>query len=92
MRVVHVREKQHTHYIGRPSVLGNPFPIGAERTRTDVILQFEEYARRNPEVLDAIRALPHDAVLGCWCKPRSCHGDVIVRLWNEMNEPDLWAV
>jgi hypothetical protein len=28
--------------------------------------------------LDELRGL----VLGCWCAPRPCHGDVLVRLAN----------
>ena len=30
-------------------------------------------------------ALPADAVLGCFCKSKRCHGDVIVKLWHEMH-------
>ena len=25
--------------------------------------------------------------LGCWCAPLSCHGDVLVKLWKQANEP-----
>jgi hypothetical protein len=34
--------------------------------------------------MERIRALPANAVLGCWCKPGSCHGDVIVKIWKEL--------
>lgn len=32
----------------------------------------------------SIQGLPPDAVLGCWCKPKACHGDVIIKLWKEL--------
>jgi len=39
---------------------------------------------RRTRLLEAVRKLPADAVLGCYgCKP-VCHGDVIIELWNEM--------
>lgn len=37
MRVVHCRKERYTHYIGRPSVLGNPFHLGTHGTRAEVI-------------------------------------------------------
>jgi hypothetical protein len=36
----------------------------------------------NKDLLAAIKKLPDDAVLGCFCKPRACHGDVIIELKN----------
>lgn len=93
MRVVHCKHFDYTHYIGRPGPFGNPYShrpskLAAFRTLTveDAIRKFEEYARRTPELLARIAALPEDAVLGCWCKVQGdepCHGDVIVRLWEE---------
>lgn len=71
--------------------LGNPFVITAAgpyvpaQTREDVIRLYEGWARSEPKVLERIRALPEDAVLGCWCKPHDCHGDVIAKLWKELN-------
>ncbi len=93
MRVVNRRREEFTHDIGRPFVLGNPFKIGRDAngrlwTRRQVIDLFESWVRTGSdcgEVLAAIRALPPDAVLGCWCKPKPCHGDVIVKLWHEMH-------
>ncbi len=33
----------------------------------------------NQALVDAILALPDDAVLVCWCKPLTCHGDILIR-------------
>lgn len=94
MNVVNVRTARCTHYIGRgyyaglvQAGLGNPFTISIGRSRAKAIEQFEQWARETPEVLERIKALPRDAVLGCWCKPSACHGDVIVKLWQEMHGP-----
>ena len=94
MRVVHCKREPYTHYIGRPGKLGNPFThlttkTLAEtkvKTREASIERFKWYALHNLDILDAIKQLPADAVLGCWCKPQSCHGDVIMEIWKAYNE------
>ena len=85
MRVVHCKRESYTHYIGRPSIFGNPYSVEVHG-REWAIAQFETYIRDNGPLLDAIYALPEDAVLGCWCFPKPCHGDVIMRIWKEMHE------
>ena len=25
-------------------------------------------------------------VLGCWCKPDKCHGDILIKILNEIEE------
>lgn len=52
-------------------------------SREEAIRKFEDDARTDPAINAAIMALPEDAVLGCWCKPKACHCDVIIRLWRE---------
>jgi hypothetical protein len=84
VKVVNIGKETCTHYIGRPGPFGNPFKIGKNATREEVISAFEKYARGNPALLDAIKALPEDAVLGCYCKPEACHGDVIIKLHAEL--------
>lgn len=54
-------------------------------TRDESIRCFEEDARSDETILAAIKALPADAVLGCWCRPKACHCDVIVELWKELH-------
>lgn len=72
-------------YIGRPSIFGNPFYLKNEALRDSVVDGYELWVRNQPQVLEAIKALPEDAVLGCYCSPKRCHGDVIVKLWKEMH-------
>ena len=94
MRVVHCKKEPYTHYIGRPGPLGNHFSHRPSKvpgtvmviSREVAIDSFELWARHNPQLMENIRNLPEDTVLGCWCKPQACHGDVIVKLWKEMHE------
>lgn len=85
MRVVNKNHESFTHYIGRGSVFGNPFRIGIDGTRDEVIKQYEFYARHKPELMNEIKSLPENAVLGCFCFPRQCHGDVIIKIWKELS-------
>jgi hypothetical protein len=69
-------------YIGRPSMWGNPFVIGRDGTRAEVIAKYENWLAQQPRLtaqLDRLRG--RDLV--CWCAPRPCHGDVLLRLANE---------
>ena len=85
MTVVHCKRTPYTHYIGRPGPFGNPFSIGPGMTRLQALSHFESHARSSARFMQAIYDLPTDAVLGCWCHPLPCHGDVIVKLWREMH-------
>jgi len=49
--------------------------------RDEVVRKFEEYAREKFSLED-LRELK-GKVLGCWCKPEGCHGDILVKLYRE---------
>lgn len=83
MKVVNLRKEKYTRYIGRGSIFGNPFKIGKHGTRNEVIQHYELYARKH--VIHNIAALPEDAILGCYCKPQACHGDIIIKIWKELH-------
>lgn len=80
-RVVHCRKDKHDIYIGRPSKWGNPFSIGKDGTRSEVIRKYEDWILSNDELMKDIHEL-EGKVLGCWCRPRACHGDVLANLAN----------
>jgi hypothetical protein len=82
-RVVHHRQENYDVYIGRPSKWGNPFVIGTDGTRALVIEKYESWIRNNPDLLKDLHELK-GKTLGCWCSPRACHGDVLVKLVEEM--------
>lgn len=81
-RVVHCMRERYHVYIGRPSVLGNPFVIGRDGTREECVELFERRLREDKRLLAIVRQL-RGLVLGCFCAPRACHGDVCVRIANE---------
>jgi len=80
--VVHCRRNYYDVYIGRPSKWGNPFIVGRDGTREQVIARYEQWLGEQPHLLAALHELT-GKVLGCWCTPRLCHGDVLARLANQ---------
>jgi len=76
--VVNCRKERYDVYIGRPSIFGNPFREGS---RTQVIDQYRQYfqdrIKNDPVFRKAVLSL-RGKILGCFCAPRPCHGDVIV--------------
>jgi len=78
-KVVHCKKATYDVYIGRPSKWGNPFTIGKDGTRKEVIAKYREWILTQPELLRDLEEL-RGKRLGCWCSPRACHGDVLVDL------------
>ena len=81
--VVHCKKAPYDIYIGRPSEWGNPFVIGKDGSREEVIFKYEKWLRGNQNLMKKIQTL-HGKILGCWCSPKSCHGDVLYRLANDV--------
>jgi len=82
MKVVHCKKEKFDVYIGRPEKWGNPFTIGKDGSREEVIIKYEEWIRNNPELLKDLHELK-GKVLACWCSPQPCHGDVLIKLIKE---------
>ncbi len=65
--------------IDRTTDWGNPFIVDEDGNRDEVIQNFDEhYLACKPSLqrrFDDLRG----KVLGCWCYPDSCHGDVLIR-------------
>lgn len=72
-------------YIGRPSKWGNPFVIGKDGSRSDVVAKYEEYILGKPELLAQLHELKGKDLV-CFCAPQACHGDVLVHLANNSEE------
>ena len=69
-------------FIGRPSIWGNPFTERDGDTRAEVIRKYKEWLLYDPEAEDVRKLLPtlEGKTLGCWCKPKACHGDVLAEI------------
>jgi hypothetical protein len=78
-RVVHCKKSSYDVFIARPSKWGNPFVIGQDGSRAEVIEKYERWILSQPVLLSALPEL-RGKVLGCWCSPKACHGDVLARL------------
>jgi hypothetical protein len=72
----------------RPGPLGNPFVIGRDGTREEVIEKFRLYANREPSIRAMLPSL-RGKRLGCVCKPKACHGDVYVEMIEEEDRMDV---
>jgi hypothetical protein len=84
-KVVNLRKEGYDVYIGRGSKWGNPFVIGKDGTREEVIDKYRVWIMSQPPLLNEIQELK-GKVLGCFCKPKACHGDVIVELLEKSND------
>ncbi len=92
--VVNLRYEPYDQYIGRPGhgqdgYFGNPFPLqpGEERGATlDRYRNYFEYRlKTDPEFKARVHAL-RGKTLGCFCKPRPCHGDIICEYLNSIED------
>ncbi|MCE0958027.1 DUF4326 domain-containing protein [Pseudomonas putida] len=77
-------------YIGRGTLWGNPYQMGKEGTREEVIAKFaydfEKRFLKLPEKFDENIEKLRGKTLGCHCKPAACHGDVIANYLNSQDD------
>jgi hypothetical protein len=78
-RVANIHNDDYDILICRSTEWGNPFIIGRDGTRDEVIAKYEAWIKTQPQLLDRLPELK-GKVLGCYCKPLPCHGDVLARL------------
>jgi hypothetical protein len=87
--VVHCKKEKYDVYIGRAvpraglkaSAWGNPFVLGKHGTREEIMKQYRAWLLNNPELMARLPELK-GKVLGCWCAPEACHGDILAELAN----------
>jgi len=49
---------------------------------------FREYILQKPELLECLPELD-GKILGCFCKPKACHCDVLAELVENLNKESL---
>ena len=88
--VVNIYKENCDVYIGRAGkgqdgYFGNPY---GDRSREENISRFKEYfywrIENDPEFKQRVEQLK-GKILGCFCKPKSCHGDIIAEYLNQSN-------
>eukprot|EP01107_Rhizomastix_libera_P011421 TRINITY_DN28877_c0_g1_i1.p1 TRINITY_DN28877_c0_g1~~TRINITY_DN28877_c0_g1_i1.p1 ORF type:complete len:166 (-),score=42.77 TRINITY_DN28877_c0_g1_i1:25-522(-) len=90
LHVFHYRKIPHgmesnTVYVGRPSKFGNPFKlddVNDDKKRAVVIEQYAEYLASRPDLVQAAISELKGKHLACWCAPKPCHADVLIRVAN----------
>lgn len=82
------KEKANYIYIGRKnkaqeleeSGFGNPFIIGRDGDRTEVLVKYAEYVKNrlllDPGFRESVAGLAGKCLV-CWCAPELCHGDIL---------------
>ena len=88
MKVVNVKHEKAHIMCDRTSVLGNPYHIGKDGDREQVILKYKAYLWNCIQVVDELNRIEEidrmneteeELKLGCHCKPKACHVDTIVK-------------
>jgi hypothetical protein len=85
----------NTAYVGRPTVWGNPFVVGADMigggklTAEKAVALYRQYAVEAFNNRD-LRACLRGKNLACWCElGEPCHADVLLELANASTNAPL---
>lgn len=70
-------------YIGRGTPFGNPFIVGVHGSRKEVCDQYEQLLLSSPDLIDRVKRELRGKDLVCSCAPRTCHGDILLKIANE---------
>lgn len=87
-KVVNIdKNESYDVYIGRGSAWGNPYAIGIDGDRDEVIRKYHYdfergYLKSNKQQLLQLRG----KILGCHCKPYPCHGDILADYLNALDD------
>lgn len=72
------------------SIWANPYKIKTHGTREEVLANYRSYIMQQcqNETIKAQLLALKGKVLGCWCKPEPCHGDILVELIDQLSSSD----
>ena len=94
--VVNYRVDKCDTYIGRPTIWGNPYSHKKSGTiakfivssREQAINKYREYILdrlvKESDLRAAFDREIRNKILGCWCKPSSCHGDILKEIAEQL--------
>jgi hypothetical protein len=97
IEIVRIRTHKDAVYIGRPSPLGNPFPITKSQSRDAVCDLYDQWfsqrvAESDPAIMQELNRLHQLGKqrgilkLGCFCSPYRCHGETIKEYLEQNHE------
>ncbi len=97
-RVVHINKEPYDILIDRGTKWGNPYSHKNNttakfkvKTRVEAILMYEKWL--DIQILEGKLDIEElrNKVLGCWCKPLSCHGDILVNKLKQIENEQFWT-
>jgi hypothetical protein len=91
--VVHCMKSKYDVLISRPGPWGNPYSFQKHSmgdykvaTRAEAIASYEAWLRARPVMVARAKRELKGKVLGCYCSPLPCHGEVLVKVANEPDD------
>lgn len=81
----HQNAPRGTVNVGRPSKFGNPFIVGVHGSRNEVVDMYEQWLDRpaQTDLREAVKRELKGKNLLCFCAPKKCHADILLRIANE---------
>lgn len=89
--LINIKTNKQPHiFIGRGSVFGNPYKLGMDGDRHNVIrlynrLFLQDWIEYGPKrialtaiICRSIKEHKNTLTFGCYCNPKPCHGDIII--------------
>lgn len=86
--VVNINTDKYDVYCGRGSLTGNPYEIGIDGTRDQVIDRFHKWFNfllKSKVFRDELKKLKGKR-LGCFCKPLRCHCEIIADYLDNLKD------
>jgi len=80
------KHRETKEVVYEKSIWANPYNKEYRRgeiTLEESLAKYEADIRSCPDLMAKIPDLAGKR-LGCWCKPKKCHGDVLVKLFKEL--------
>jgi hypothetical protein len=68
--------------IERGTDWGNPFRVGVHGSRQQVLAKYRDWLLGDPELVRKAREELAGRDLVCCCKPKPCHGDILLAVAN----------
>ncbi len=90
MKIVNIKNSSYEVYIGRGSKWGNPFSnkkntkaIYKTKSRKESIEKYKDWLLNGNGrfLIEDLHEL-EGKICGCFCKPKLCHGDILLEILN----------
>lgn len=89
IKVVHCKQERYDILIDRRTKWGNPFVIDKDNNRKEVLKKYRNWIVKQKTLLSDLKELK-GKILGCWCKPKDCHGDILKELIEKGENNEMY--